>query len=198
MSQEDAVRWQSARTLADLGALTADWLGGKIGSLPAYSAECGPDEETADLIPVLAAVNRAGFMTKFSQPGEAPAIGYDGAVWEQRATVSGFASDNTLQLLRAATRDTGLYFTARKAVTAVPVSYRDAITVTCRDEQPNTWCGPVLSRGQITVEYGDICHPDAVTALADAWQVAITDPQWGRNDHLWPILERFADTKNRR
>jgi hypothetical protein len=53
-------------------------------------------------------------MTKFSQPGEAPAIGYDGAVWEQRAAVSGFASDSTLQLLRAATRDTGLYFTARK------------------------------------------------------------------------------------
>jgi hypothetical protein len=42
MSQEDAVRWQSARTLADLGALTADWLGGKIGSCPRTPLNVAP------------------------------------------------------------------------------------------------------------------------------------------------------------
>ncbi len=72
MDPEDAARWRAARTLADLGELTAQWLEGKIASIPAVVPGCGPGEETAELIPVLAACNRAGYVTTVSRPGEEP------------------------------------------------------------------------------------------------------------------------------
>jgi len=77
-----AARWHSARTLAGLGELTAQWLEGKIGYVPGYGG-APPDEETEPLIPVLAAANRAGFVTIVSQPGEEPTAGYDGETWMQ-------------------------------------------------------------------------------------------------------------------
>ena len=79
MSTADRQAWEAARTLADLGELTAQWLEGAIASQPAYTPGCGPDPETAPLIPVLACCNRAGYVTNGSQPGEA-GTGYDGAL----------------------------------------------------------------------------------------------------------------------
>src|SRR6266496_4268047 len=43
MDPEDAARWRAARTLADLGELTAQWLEGKIASIPAVVPGCGPE-----------------------------------------------------------------------------------------------------------------------------------------------------------
>ena len=37
--------------------------------------------------------------------------------------------------------------------------------------------------------YG-ICHRDAVDALCAAWQVTVIDPEWGRPDVLWRVLEQ--------
>ncbi len=68
-------RWRAARTLAGLGELTAEWLEGTIASIPTVVPGYGPDEETAALIPVLAACNRAGYVTTVSQPGEKSARG---------------------------------------------------------------------------------------------------------------------------
>ncbi len=88
MSKADRGAWQAARTLADLGELTARWLEGSIGSEPGY---CGrPAEETEDLVPVLAKLNRAGFVTSGSQPGLIEP-GARGTLAEQRAAVDGFA-----------------------------------------------------------------------------------------------------------
>jgi hypothetical protein len=61
--------WRAARTLPDLGNATADWLEGKTASQPGYAPGHGPDTETTGLIPGLAAANRAGFVTRQSQPG---------------------------------------------------------------------------------------------------------------------------------
>lgn len=108
MSAEDA-GLARARTLADLGELTARWLEGKIKSLPTVIPGYGPDEETTKLIPVLAAVNRAGYVTDFSQPGEAERR------WTQRAAVSGFASAATFTALCAAAANSGLIINAARA-----------------------------------------------------------------------------------
>src|SRR5690242_948094 len=81
--------WACARTLADLGQLTARWLEGDLATVPGYG--CRPAAETALLVPVLAAVNRAGYVTAGSQPGHA-GPGYDRARWEQRAAVEGLAA----------------------------------------------------------------------------------------------------------
>lgn len=188
MSDEDEAAWGSARTLGDLGELTVQWLEGKLGQTPDCPAP--HDEETRPLVPVLAAANRAGYMTDCSQPAEAPVTGYDGRTWEQRAAVSGFATDRVLDRIRQAVNRAGLLLIARKAG-QLQVSYRDAIPVTCADEEPVTWFGAISNRDEVTRRY-DICHPDAIKALGEAWQVSIVDLEWGRNDAFWPALERFA------
>jgi hypothetical protein len=61
-------------------------------------------------------------------------------------------------------------------------------------DQENTWFGNHLDLRDIEDDqagYG-ICHPGAIEALCAAWQVTIIDPEWGRNDVLWPALESFA------
>ncbi|MEU7378150.1 DUF6919 domain-containing protein [Streptomyces albidoflavus] len=60
MSRADSRRWHAARTVADLGTLTALWLEGGFGSRPGYEPHWGPDEETTTLIPTLAALCRTG------------------------------------------------------------------------------------------------------------------------------------------
>ena len=99
---------ESRADLADLGELTARWLEGTIASIPTVMPGYGPDEETADLIPVLAACNRAGYVTTGSQPGEKPGRGHDGRLWTQRAAVQGFAGAAAVAALRACTAGTPL------------------------------------------------------------------------------------------
>lgn len=68
--------WEQATTLHDLARLTADWLEGSPGEHP--NGYDRPDDETESLIPTLARVNRAGFLTVNSQPGHEPKVGHDG------------------------------------------------------------------------------------------------------------------------
>ncbi len=105
----DSDRWRSARTLADLAKLTVAWLNGEIQETPSHLAP--PMPETVPLIPVLIAVNRAGFITTQSQPGEA----LDDLGSAQRANVSGFASTDTFARLMAAVADADLIITAARA-----------------------------------------------------------------------------------
>ena len=194
MTPEDAGRWRAARTLAGLGELTAQWLEGKIASIPTVVPGYGPDEETADLIPVLAACNRAGYVTTVSQPGEKPARGYDGRLWTQRAAVGGFAGADAVAALRACAAGTPLIVLAGRPASQHGLRPGNRIPVTLAGDQENTWFGYHLDRAAIEDDqagYG-ICHPAAVKALCTAWQVTIIDPEWGRNDVLWPVLESFA------
>jgi hypothetical protein len=193
MSPEDTERWRAARTLADLGELTAQWLEGKIASIPTVWPGHGPDEETADLVPVLAACNRAGYVTTVSQPGEEPALGYDGQLWTQRAAVEGFATTDILATLRASVAGTPLILVTALA-TSTEHGQEARIPVTMAGAQENTWFGGPLTRGDIEDDqagYG-MCHPGAIEAICAAWQVTIVDPEWGRNDVLWPALKSFS------
>jgi Domain of unknown function (DUF6919) len=181
MSPQDAERWRAARTLADLGELTAQWLEGTIASIPTVWPGCGPDDETVELIPVLAACNRAGYVTTVSQPGEEPGPGYDGRLWTQRAAVQGFASADAIAALRACTVGTLLIVLVTGPADNMERDQETRIPVTLAGDQENTWFGSHLDRGDIEDDqagYG-ICHPDALDALRAAWQVTIIDPQWG-------------------
>jgi hypothetical protein len=178
--------WASARTLADLGELTAQWLEGAIASVPGY---CGPpDEETRELVPVLAAANRAGFVTACSQPGAC------GARWEQRPAVEGFADAATLARLWEATEGPPLMRGADRA-TRFRTSYKTALPVSCRDGRVTTRFGAVLPRRDLSdswIGYG-VCHREAVRAVCGAWQITLIDTEWGREDSpLWPALAEFA------
>jgi hypothetical protein len=183
VSGEDSGRWHSARTLADLGWLTALFLQGHIGQTPSHDGP--PDRETADLITALTACNRAGFVTDNSQPG-VPSDAYGSG---QRAWVSGFASNDVLARLRVAAAGTGLIVSAARADEDSP---GPLIPVTLDYGEEFTWAGGGQPRSELEDHYGRLCHPDAIRAVCDAWQVNIIDPEWGRNDVLWPALEKFA------
>lgn len=190
MNRTDRLRWASARTVADLGDLMALWLEGDIKSRPGYKANCGPADETTNLIPVLAACNRAGYITDGSQPGFA-GPGYDGAHWTQHAAVMGFASPEVTARLRTA-EAAGLTVLVQEA--SWRLSWRHAIPVTYREGCEHTWFGTRLSRCHISdswTGYG-MCSTTATDALCAAYQVTVVDPVAGRNDRLWPALATFA------
>jgi hypothetical protein len=186
VNRADRRLWASARTLADLGELTAQWLEGAIASVPGYCG--GPADETRELIPVLAAVNRAGFVTDCSQPGGS------GPGWEQRAAVQGFADPATWIRLWEATEGLPLMRAGQQA-TRFRVNYRTALPVTRDRRGIVTRFGAVLPRRDLRdswVGYG-ACHPDAVEAVCGAWQITLIDHEWGREDSpLWTALAEFV------
>ena len=185
--------WAQAETLRGLGDVTARWLEGEFKYHPGGYDE-GPAGETTDLIPALAALNRSGFVTSGSQPGEAPTWGFDGRVWQQRAAVDGFTDTATADRLEAACQDAGLvcirngqagwrtHWKHSVPVTASPV---DGLRVS--DDDPyyvHTHFGTHLSRKQVNFTFDGYGYE----ALRDAEQVTIIDPEWGRNDRLWSTL----------
>lgn len=189
MSRQDRDLWASARTLADLGELTARWIEGTIASQPGY---CGPsDIEDPAMVPVLARLNRAGFMTTASQQGFAE-TGAGETYQAQRAAVEGFAGPEMTSALILAADDVGLTAVVRDPASLPRWRYRcdRAVTVTIVNGRSFTRFGVQLPRRHIRdgwIGYG-ICHRDAVKALCTAWQVTVIDPEWGRPDLLWPVL----------
>lgn len=190
--KSDLAAWQSARTLADLGELTARWIEGDLASQPGY---CGPsDIEDPALIPLLARLNRAGFMTTGSQAAF-DGTGYDGTHWQQRAAVEGFTDSwelmDRLRDLRGIARGFAVIVHRPETLPRWRYHYERAAVVTMRDDRDYTRFGAQLPRRHIRdslIGYG-ICHPDAVKALCSAWQVTVIDLAWGRPDALWRALE---------
>jgi hypothetical protein len=188
MRRRDRRQWQVARTVGELGELTARWLEGELASQPGYQAGCGPDEETRPLIPTLALINRAGLLTGCSQPGEEPGIGYDGLMWSQRAAVSGFTEPALAHRIATAAATAGLWVQTTTASGDHPT---DRFVVTTRAEAPFTCFGGQRSRRDLAWHYEE-CSREASEAVCQAIQVTIVDPEWGRNNVLWPLLNNLA------
>jgi hypothetical protein len=179
----DRRRWAAAESLADLGALMALWLEGDLIVWPGYAPGFGPDGETADLIPVLAAANRAGFVTEASQPGRDEVI--DGVRWQQRAAVTGLVADaRLLTRIRRACEGAGLMvmlFGPRRGLWSheTPATFRDGVTV--------TWFGREQSARDLRFIWRGV-GPAAMEEVVGAWQVSIIDLEDGRNDRLWTVI----------
>jgi Domain of unknown function (DUF6919) len=202
--QEEAVNttettlapWKSARTLADLGELTARWLEGTIPAVPGYIGE--PDPETEELVPVLAKLNRAGFVTTCSQPAF-DGTGYDGAHWQQCAAIEGFTDSPELVMrIRRGIRawPYGLKVIAHDPATLPRWRFRwDRETAaTWRDGEEYTWFGAQICRRYIRGPLfgGGLCSRQGLDAFCSAWQVTVIDPEPGRPDVLWRTLEWAA------
>ncbi|WP_158721404.1 DUF6919 domain-containing protein [Streptomyces sp. NRRL S-241] len=190
MSRSDRRAWRSARTLADLGRRTADWLEGRLASQPGYMPRCGPDEESAELVPSLVALNRAGFMTTCSQPGLAE-YGYDGAWWTQHAAVEGYLTDRALlqQLLDAAEALGHLV-----VVDDPHIGRRDkVVVVTHRDGEPYTAFGSRPEPLDMDAFYG-VLHPEARRELDGAIHLAVIASYYGPASHraLWRSLDQVT------
>jgi hypothetical protein len=185
--------WRGARTLTDLGELTARWLEGDLTTQPHHAGP--PCDETRDLIPVLAAVNRSGYLTECSQPG-IHETGDEGDEWAQRAAVSGFTTASTAARLAAALWP-GLVVIVHPpgtpALCANSIGSLGMTVTTCNGE-PFTVFGIYLPPSEIEFMYRR-CHRDARATVLGAHQVTIIDPVWGRNDVLWPALATVMDSE---
>ena len=180
-------RRRVARTLAEVGELTAQWLEGMHCCTLGYSGV--PDKETEPLVPILAAANRAGFVTHQSQPGEP----HDEHGCAQRANVSGYAGPEAFARLMTAASGADLIITAARALDdSEERQFGPLFAITLDDGEEFTWDGIALSRSILESSYGRDCPPDVIGELAAAWQVTLIDPVWGRNEVLWPVLQKFA------
>lgn len=176
--------WKKATSVADLGNLMADWLEGRISTRPAY-CDTQPDEETDHLISILAACNRAGFVTTCSQPGEPETRGWDGRMYRQRAAVEGWVADRRLlDRLRVSAKRAGIDVIAHQP----GVRWHDGIPVTDADREPYTWFARTDGhRNQIAYEWPGV-GGRAVRELRKSTYLTLIDPAWGRDDRLWPAL----------
>ncbi|MFF7764254.1 DUF6919 domain-containing protein [Streptomyces griseorubiginosus] len=187
MSRTDRARWRAARSIADLAELTALWLEGRIASHPGVMPNCGPDDETSDLAPVLALANRHGYLTDNSQPGIC-GTGFDGRWWAQRAAVTGWvrcdrAGINLLNRIYAPAQAAGLIVCAD--------SHRDGVTVTSVDGHDYTTFGAPLSKRDLrTIWPSHLIHADLFRQLHGAIQLTVVDPEWGRGELLWDVLAK--------
>jgi hypothetical protein len=174
--------WAEARTLADLGRLTADWLEGRLeGEHP--NGYDRPDDETTSLIPSLAAANRAGFVTLNSQPGSVKIV--DGEVWTQWAEVTGLIADAGLldRLVAQAWRRGIQVFV-----------YPDWVNgggwetpVTTRDDEPVTFSGHDMGIDEVRLHW-EGCPRQAVRAAVGSARVTLVDPRSGRTDPMCQLL----------
>lgn len=191
MSRTDRGRWRAASSIADLAELTALWLEGRIASHAGVMPNCGPDEETTHLVPVLALANRAGYLTDNSQPGISEP-GFDGSWWAQRAAVTGWvrrdrAGIALVNRILAPAEAAGLIVCAD--------SHRDGVTVTSVDGRDYTTFGSHLTQRDLdTVWPARLIHRDPRRHLDRAIQLTVIDPVWGRDDVLWDVLARALCT----
>ena len=172
---------RDVRTLRELGALVARWLEGEVDQ-PGYEPGIGPDPETLPLVPVLAAACRAGYVTAGSQPGHT--LDEIGHLVQQRAAVDGIAATPVADRLERAGQSAGLFVIRHRPRLA---GRADGVVVTTVNGRPITRFGNHISRSRLRMRYGDTGALDAVLA---AEHVALVDPEWGRNDRLWPVLDQ--------
>lgn len=171
--------WQNAQTLEALCELNARYIEGEVDFSPTYG---GPlDEESGPLIPYLAALNRSGFFTITSQPGE------DDGHSKQRALVDGFASEETAQRIERLSLVSDLYI-----LTSPPGRYNGCtMPITTDLFRPYSWAGAVHLEDE-TGLFLEIPHIEkycgSVQGLREAWYVCVIDLCWGRKDYLWRIL----------
>ncbi|MFE0453126.1 DUF6919 domain-containing protein [Streptomyces sp. NPDC058914] len=183
-------RWKTAATLADLGDLMALWLEGAISSWPGYQPGHGPDEETRDLAPTLAAANRAGYVTITSQPGIDPDTGFDGLVWSQKAAVEGFVRDyDLLRSLTDAAYAAGLDI----EIADMLDTGERGITVTLRDGQPYTTFGGYLNGAVLRGIWRGI-GAGALDDVFRAVRVTLAAPEYGAaaGARLWEVLDTIT------
>lgn len=176
-------RWREARSLADLGATAADWLEGSLpGEHPnGYDTL---DPETKSLVPVLAAANRAGFITDNSQPGES-GTGYDGSHYEQRAAVDGWiAPGRLLDRIRTEAKRAGLTVVSQQAGSRP----RPGIPVTRANGQAVTWFATWEPHRTRTEWIWSGVGGRARRELRTTTYLTLIDPAWGPSTRLWDVL----------
>lgn len=188
MNRVDRRLWRSARTLADLGGLMARWLEGGIRTQPGYYGRT--DLDTPELTTLCARLCRAGVVTHQSQAAQSWPDG--GRITQARLFIEAFADDSTVAQLHAACSGTDLRLIANRTPGRAWFRRgdRDRIpVVTTYDGGVRLSLTSPIPRRYVDLMWEGI-HRDAHAAVLDAWQVAIVDPEWGRNELTHDVLTR--------
>ena len=189
--RRDRALWAAASTMVDIGELTAQWLEGTIGYHPGYPG-VGPDPETTTLIPTLAAVNRAGFVTDGSQPGMAPRRGYGEWTWAQRPAVEGWIPAPLAAVLTEQAEAAGFLAIRYPPNPDARTRVEDGITVTTINGQ---WC-TVFGRQIPPSDVRDVLFSGvgaaAVGEVLGADRLTIVDPDYTADTRLWRLLDEWA------
>lgn len=190
--------WAKASTFAELADLTARWLEGDlaVGDHPGYPSDegepIGPDPETAPLAGTLAALNRRGWLTITSQPGER--YSSDGVQVVQHAGVEGWVVSEELRTsLTAFAREHALVLTTHRigepgAHGALPYG----LPVTLVDDEVFTVMGVYLTDDIARAETLPDCGRRAVDAALRGYLITIIDPVPARNT-LWTLLDALVE-----
>ncbi|MFI7359773.1 DUF6919 domain-containing protein [Streptomyces avidinii] len=183
----DRRRWRAATTFSELAELTARWLEGDIRTHPGVKPNYGPDDEMQPLIPLMAAANRAGFLTDSFQPGH-DAADYNGNLWEQRAAVTGFVADPELR--------TRLAESAEKAGLLLLVQFPDdyqqrGLVVTRVNGMDYTRYGRTWTRFELRgVWPSSLINETAFDTVARATQLTIAARAFEPSTTLWTVLDQ--------
>lgn len=169
--------WDDATTINHLGKVTAEQF--LPGNLAHPNGHPDPDPETALINDPLVRMNQAGFVTIGSQPGMANSVGYGGDIFHQNAAVEGFATPETAQRIREAAEAEGLTVIQHSGAGR----RRDYSDI---DRESDF--GTHLSHSDVDHALGNGVNSDLRKELHSAEQIAVVDPDVGRNDRL----ERFA------
>ena len=194
-------RWHTARTLADLGQLTALWLEREVLCHPGYGDwddDPGPDQETAEIVGPLVAANRAGYVTVSSQPGyqgpgcdpDQPGSGHT-RQWTQRAAVTGYATIPVRDRLRAVLPLQSLIFIDQPLLLLPRQRYTRHVPVTWCEGTEYTWFGHRAGIRDLLLDFSSRSWR-LNTRLAAARQITIIDQLSNRNTVLWPLLSEFG------
>lgn len=188
MSSTDRRLWKSAKTVADLGELMARWLEGDIASRPGYQPRFGPDDETEHLVPSLAALCRAGYVTTCSQPGFA-GTGADGMWWEQRAAIELVVTDaDLLHRLVDAVSAAGMFVRINDHSRGGGVQEQPVIATT-RDGEAITAFGGRIGRADMAIQWPGLDR-HLYDQVAHGTYVSIVAPEFGTaGERLWVVLD---------
>jgi hypothetical protein len=182
---EDEEIWQQAKSLQDIGELTARWLEGKLSYYPLYGGDIDP--EAVPLRRVLAKFNRNGFITEFSQPGEP----MDEEGFAQRACVSGYADEAIAKKIACLS----LYTELLVFIFEPGGNGGYQIPITVVEHQPGTWNGLYWDDENLEQLARD-CSREALQSLGKAWFVFVLDLKWGRKAYLWKLVSKVLEGKD--
>ena len=171
--------WGEASKFAELCELNARFIEGEIDFCPTCGAG-SLDDESKEIIPYLAALNRAGFLTTCSQPGE------DHGHSRQRAFVDGLALKDTAMRIERMSLFTDLY-----VMSAEPGHYNGCMMPVTTDVfRPHSWAGAASLDDETGIfmevlHFEKYCSESAMQELSQAHQICVIDLCWGRTDYLW-------------
>ena len=166
--------WKRAQSFGELCELAVRFVEGRERSFPGWGA-AELDAESEPLVPALAALNRAGYLTLASQPGTL--AGVDGC--EQRAFASGFCSAAGARALRRL--DARCFRRGSRARAPVAVSRRGG--------RARVYAGHNAFESELELFAGAV-GARALSELERGVYWSIWDPVWGREEWLWRKLAR--------